>query len=497
MNNLILCLLASSAFVMHSAYAVGNKDFAPLEQLIEKTKTQTKLQSGTAIALVQDGKVLYQGYFGYADIKARQKVQPDTVFYIASATKPFTAFATLLLEQQNKLSTNTSLQQMFADTQFRGVDVSKISIKQLLTHQSGLDNQPLVWATAYSGIHTPASLKALVAGSYPDAESKTGQFNYSNVGYNILSTWLDQQSDLSWQQQLQTLIFTPLQMQHSSTLVSEAKRKNWMLAKPYSAMSPTPAQELYLQKTDRTMHAAGGMLATAPDLAKFLIAQMQDGGAVFPETVIKKAQQTEVVTDSNYNDFNRSGYAWGWYSGDYKGERMLHHFGSFAGFHAHLSFIPEKNIGLVVLNNEDFLSGHVTNLIADYSYGLLLNEANIKTKVAARFDDLWVKAAGLPKAVLKEQQKIQGRTFQLSLPAAAYVGTYRHPQLGDIQLTLTDKQQPQLQWGELQTVATGYDQPDAIRLGWVPNSGEIANFKLDGKKVTSLSFNEMTFQKIN
>ena len=138
-------------------------------------------------------------------------------------------------------------------------------------------------------------------------------------------------------------------MQHSSALVSEAQRKNWTLAKPYSAMSPNPAQELYLQKTDQTMHAAGGMLATAPDLAKFLIAQMQDSGAVFPETVIKKAQQTEVTTDSNYNDFKRSGYAWGWYSGDYKGERMLHHFGSFAGFHAHLSFIPEKNMGLVVL----------------------------------------------------------------------------------------------------------------------------------------------------
>jgi CubicO group peptidase (beta-lactamase class C family) len=188
MNNLILCLLASSAFVVNSAAALGNKDFAPLEQWLENTKTQTKLQSGTAIALVQDGKVLYQGYFGYADIKARQKVQPDTVFYIASATKPFTAFATLLLEQQNKLSTNTSLQQMFADTEFKGVDASHISIKQLLTHQSGVDNQPLVWATAYSGIHTPASLQALVAGSYPDAESKTGQFNYTNVGYNILST---------------------------------------------------------------------------------------------------------------------------------------------------------------------------------------------------------------------------------------------------------------------------------------------------------------------
>jgi len=497
MNKIILCLLASSTFVLNSATALSNKDFAQLEQLIEKTKTQTELQSGTAIAVVQNGKVLYQGYFGYADIASKQKVQPDTVFYIASATKPFTALATLLLEQQNKLSTKTSLQQMFVDTKFSGFDASRISIKQLLTHQSGIDNQPLVWATAYSGIYTPASLKALVAGSYPDAESKTGQFNYSNVGYNIVSTWLDQQSDLSWQQQLQQLIFTPLQMQHSSALVSEAQRKTWTLAKPYSAMSPNPAQELYLQKTNQTMHAAGGMLATAPDLAKFLIAQMQDSSAVFPETVIKKAQQTEVTTDGNYNDFKRSGYAWGWYSGDYKGERMLHHFGSFAGFHAHLSFIPEKNMGLVVLNNEDFLSGHVTNLIADYSYGLLLNEADIKTKVAARFDELLVKAAGLPKASLKEQQKIQGRSFQLSLPVSAYVGTYRHPQLGDIQLTLTDKQQPQLQWGVLQTVATGYDQPDSLRLGWVPNSGEIAHFTLDAKHVTSLSFNEMTFQKIN
>ena len=497
MNKIILCLLASSSLVMNSAAALSSKDFAELEQLIEKTKTQTAVQSGTALAVVQDGKVLYQGYFGYADIASKQKVRPDTVFYIASATKPFTALATLLLEQQNKLSTNTSLQQMFADTKFSGFDASRISLKQLLTHQSGIDNQPLVWATAYSGIHTPASLKALVANSYPDAESKTGQFNYSNVGYNILSTWLDQQSDVSWQQRLQQLIFTPLHMNHSSALVSEAQRKNWTLAKPYSAISPNPAQELYLQKTDQTMHAAGGMLATAPDLATFLIAQMQDGNAVFPEAVIKKAQQTEVTTDGNYNDFKRSGYAWGWYSGEYKGERMLHHFGSFAGFHAHLSFIPEKNIGLVVLNNEDFLSGHVTNLIADYSYGVLLNEADIKTKVRARFDELWAKAAGLPKASLKEQQKIHGRTFQLSLPVTAYVGTYRHPQLGDIQLTLTDKQQPQLQWGVLQTVATGYDQPDSLRLGWVPNSGEIARFTMDAKQVTSLSLNEMIFQKIN
>ena len=497
MNNIILCLLASSAFVMNSAAALSNKDFAQLEQLIEKTKTQTAVQSGTAIAVIQNGKVLYQGYFGYADIAAQQKVQPDTVFYIASATKPFTTLATLLLEQQNKLSTKTSLQQMFADTKFSGFDASRISIKQLLTHQSGVDNQPLVWATAYSGIHTPASLQALVAGSYPDAESKTGQFNYSNVGYNIVSTWLDQRFGLSWQQQLQQLIFTPLQMQHSTALVSEAQRKNWTLAKPYSAMSPYPAQELYLQKTDQTMHAAGGMLATAPDLAKFLIAQMQNDSAVFPQPVIKKAQQTEVVTDSSYNDFKRSGYAWGWYSGNYKGERMLHHFGSFAGFHAHLSFIPEKNIGLVVLNNEDFLSGHVTNLIADYSYGLLLNEADIKTKVTARFDDLLVKAAGLPKAVLKEQQKIHSRTFQLSLPVAAYVGTYRHPQLGDIQLTLTDKQQPQLQWGELRTVATGYDQADSLRLNWVPNSGDIAHFTLDGNQVTGLSFNQINFKKMD
>lgn len=336
-----------------------------------------------------------------------------------------------------------------------------------------------------------------MAASYPDTETKTGQFNYSNVGYNLFSIWLDQQFDLSWQQQLQHLIFTPLQMQHTSALVSEAKRKNRMLAKPYSVLSPAPAEALYLQKTDQTMHAAGGMLATAPDLAKFLIAQMQDDNAVFPEVVIKKAQQTEVATNSNYNDFQRSGYAWGWYSGEYKGERMLHHFGSFAGFHAHLSFIPEKNIGLVVLNNEDFLSGHVTNLIADYSYGVLLNEAGIKTKVTARFDELLVKAAGLAQASVKEQQKIHSRTFQLSLPVSAYAGTYRHPQLGDIQLTLTDKQQPQLQWGELRTVATGYDQADSLRLDWVPNSGEIVNFTLNGNQVTGLSFNQIDFKKMN
>jgi CubicO group peptidase (beta-lactamase class C family) len=476
----------------------AKRDFADLARLIQRTKDRTSHQSGTAIAVIKDGRILYEGYFGFADIQNKIPVDRSTAFYLASATKPFLALNTLLLANQGKLNTHANLPMLFPKLAFRGFDAKAITIGDLLTHTSGIDNQPLVWATALSGVHNVNTRYALIAQSMPNQAAAHGKFDYTNVGYNILSVWLDRKFQTPWQRQLRANIFQPLGMTHTSAYISEAHEKAWPLAKPYSVLSAHRNVPLYLKKADSTMQAAGGLVATAPDVATFLTVQLTlgklNGKQALPRSVINASQQQQTATDgAGFEDFKRTGYAWGWYIGEYKGKHMLHHFGGFAGFHAHLSFIPEANIGLVILNNEDFLAAKVSNLIADYVYGQLLGQANNNAKVAVRFDELLEKAKGLDAAVAAQQAKIDARKWDLSLPMKAYAGRYTHALLGEIRVELNADGKLHLYWGQLRAHASPYDMKDHARVEFVPNSGQVIEFVVHDKKVTAVRFEQMEF----
>jgi CubicO group peptidase (beta-lactamase class C family) len=500
-NNCTIIYAVTALFCFSNARA---HDFAQLSELIEKTKSETGLASGTAVAVVQDGQVIYEGYFGLADIEAKQPVSRDTAFYIASATKPFTALNALLQMRAGKLQAETSLQQLFPTIRFKGFDAKAVTVKNLLTHTSGLDNQAMVWATAFSGVHTAQSRRALVAASYPNPEVKLGAFQYSNVGYNILSVALE--ADMPWQKQLEKNIFQPLGMQHTSAYISQAHAKAWPLAKPYSYASATPGSALYLRKSDTTMQAAGGLISTATDLAKFLIVQLslgqQQDKQVFPAALMAQSQTPQVKIDESYLDFARTGYAWGWYSGDFKGHSMRHHFGGFAGFHAHLSFIPEAKIGLVVLNNEDVLSPRLTNLIADYVYATLINEASVgqprqqaHSKFTARFDKLVQEAKQARVAIAQSQAEIAARAWKLSKPLAAYVGSYSNALLGEIRVALNKDKKLTVHWGQLAAVASGFDVLDQVRVELVPGSGDLLQFVVKDEKVNAIRFADALFER--
>lgn len=499
MNHLLALVVAIMAVVSNPAMAGPYLDFAPLTNLVQKTKDVTGHPSGTAVAVVKDGKVIYEGYFGLRDIQRQAPVTRDTVFYIASATKPFMALNALVKEHDGLLRTQASMRQMFPDVRFKDFDAESVTIKDLLVHTSGIDNVPLVWATAFSGVHDAPTRRRLVAASYPSDEAARGTFKYTNVGYNILSVWLDEHIGMPWQDQLDNAIFRPLGMQRTTAYISRAATKGWPLARPYSFASAEPNRPLYLAKADNTMHAAGGLVSTAPDLATFLLAQLSSrepgDDAALPSAVIERSHVPQATLSASYLDFQRTGYAWGWYTGEYKGRKMLHHFGGFAGAHAHLSFMPDENIGLVVLNNEDMLAARLTNLIADYVYGVLLQQTDIKSSVSGRFDELNAQAAKLRTSVRDQRGVIQARPWNLSQPRAAYAGTYSHALLGDMTVALNDRQEMIIHWGRLTATATGYEEKDQIRVELVPNSGDVLAFKVDAERVESISFQGMAFVK--
>jgi CubicO group peptidase (beta-lactamase class C family) len=446
--------------------------------------------------VVKDGKIIYEGYFGFADMQAHMPVTRDTEFYIASATKPFFALNALMRAADGKLDTHMSLQQMFPATQFTRVDAKSVTLRNLLTHTSGIDNQLLAWATAFRGIHDSSSLHRLVAASYPDADVAHGTFKYSNVGYNIASIWIDRQFATPWQAQLDRAIFQPLGMQHTSASISHVRADGWLLATPYSFISRQPNKPLYLRKFDDTMQAAGGMVSSAPDLARFLIAELSERDGAIAHAVIERSHQPQVMLDSHYMDFARSGYAWGWYTGQYKGHAMLHHFGSFAGIHAHLSFMPDANIGLAVLSNEDFLGAQLSSLIADDVYGVLLRQPGNATEIAQRFEKLQIKARSVRAAVEKRRASIDARPWKLSLQRADYAGTYTNDLLGNMSVTLDDERSMRIRWGRVASTTTAGKQADQVRVEFAPNSGNFLSFTVEDDKVAAIHFEQTIFRRV-
>lgn len=501
----IICL--SAALLASSSSFAGQ--FDKIAQYVEKAKTAFDYPSGTSIAIVKGNKIIYQGAFGYANIEKQIKATNQTSYYIASSTKPFFALAALLKEHEGSLSETTSMTELFPKISFDQIDAGKVTVKHLLTHTMGFDNIPLVWATAYAGVHNNDSRRKMIAKSKPEEEQALGKYEYSNVGYNTLSVWFDQQYPHGWQQELKQTVFSPLKMNHTSAKMSDTHQPGWSVAQPYSFFSENKKQQLYLSKEDNTMHSAGGIVATAPDIARFVIAQLNEGKVegkqVFPASVVKKSQQLQVNFEQSYGDYERFGYAWGWNLNRYKDQVLHSHFGGFSGTAAHISYMLEKDIGVVILNNDDVLYSNktVSGFLASAIYDILLEEDTITKaqivkrdqKHTAQFDKIVSKFGNISQRIAEHRQQLAARKWQLTLPKKDYSGIYRHPLIGEIKVTLDDKNQFHASWGNLQAIATPYKTLDTFRVELAPGQGMPLKFNLVDNKIESVVFDTMVFSR--
>ena len=122
------------------------------------------------MAVVRDGETIYKSGYGFANLEWRQPIGPDTVLGLGSVTKPFTAQAVLLLEQQGKLRLDDEITRYLPDAPTHG---RQIIIAHLLTHTSGIANfvtQPGFWPNTAREERTPKEVTALFADLAPDFE---------------------------------------------------------------------------------------------------------------------------------------------------------------------------------------------------------------------------------------------------------------------------------------------------------------------------------------
>ena len=495
-SRLALLLVTSLGFLTScSDRESAGTAFETVDALVEESKARTAMLSGTAVVAIRGDKIVYEGYFGAADIGQERPVDEDTVFYIASTTKAFMGLAILLAEAQGDVSLETSLQELFPELQFPDIDADAITVHHLLTHTSGIDNEPLTWAMSYTGLHSAESRPGMIAASYPSAGASLGEFEYSNIGYNILAVWLDQKYGVDWRETFRKTLLDPLGMERTTGFISEAEAGGWARTQPYSYKVGEGKTPLYLHKNDSTMYSVG-LLATARDTARFVAATLNDGvlngERVIPANVLERQLAPRVETDGGYFD----GYAYGWMTGERLAREVRLHTGGFPGATASISFMPEEKLGVVVLHNENGLKANWLNSIAEEAaYAALLGQSPEEVDALVR-EDIERLSARVPEAhqqVVDEFERRRNADYDLSRPVSFYAGRYSHPQAGSILVELTTDERLTLSWGVLRGKGYPSDAQDEIDVDFRPGSFDKLSFVVEGETVAGLRFNGVAF----
>ncbi len=455
-----------------------------------------ELVPGMGVAVVRDGRVIYQRAAGWADREAGRRVDANTVFYIGSVTKPFTALGAVLLDRAGVMGLDATLAQVLPGVAFgAGLDPSRITVRQLLSHTHGISSSgPIVWRAAYSGeIERGAMLRALAAHGAADYGTA---YRYTNLGYNILSLAMDSLAGMPWQDVLAQRVFRPLGMSSTSARVSSVPASR--LAMPYRP-EPGGMARLPYAKADANMQAAGGIVSTVGDLARFVRVVMDggvlDGRQVVPADVIAEVLRIQARFAERRGFIQTFGYGLGWRYGVLDGDTLVHHFGGFPGFSASVSFLPARRVGVVMAGNGVFM-GEVQDVVMGYAYALVLGNDSAVARYRGIFAQLPELASRTGSQIAADRARRAQRPQTTALPLQAYVGRYESGTFGSLVVDIRDGR-VHVRNGVLESVAEVYDGArNMLRVELDPGTGSVVEFVAEGDRVTAARYNGYRLERV-
>jgi CubicO group peptidase (beta-lactamase class C family) len=507
--SLVVLLLnfASLSVFAQTSTAATEKDFvAAYDAQIGKTLAAFPDLPSIAIVVIKDDKPIFVRAYGMADREAGLKADNDTLYYIASSTKPFTALAAAMLDQEGKIKFADPVTKYTPGIRFKNEIPEKITIRDLLTHTSGLRNTPLINRLAFTGQIDQREIDHVLAEGTTFNEANFGKYAYTNLGYNIYGLALHYHLHKKWQDLLQERIFGPAGLAHTTAYVSKARAKKYRIAAPYvidtDAANAGKMVRSQLEKTDDNMQSAGGIFMSISDLGRWLNVNMNGGKLggkqVFPADLIRNAHTGYTKSTRNEPPFSGEGeYGLGWQIGKYRNEKVIYHHGGYPGYRTHVSFMPDKKVAVGVLVNNDALGGRLADMLAAYAYDWWLRTENFEADFAKQVQDTVTAYANRKQGIAAEAAQRAKREWQLTKPFADYAGTYANDMLGTIEITAMEKALA-VRMGNMSAVATPYTVKDTIRVVMMPGgNGDVIGFANDADgKVGSLNWGGFTFTKV-
>ena len=469
---------------------------AAMDAFARRAMQRVEAAPGLALAVVDERGLIHAAGFGVADVATGAAVTPDTRFYIASATKSVTALSFAAMARRGEVDLDAPLADWAPPSGVPGDIAARITLTDLLSHRSGVDNAPIAFRVAYSGDWTPEVLWRLTAET-ASRDTPRGQFVYANSGYNLATVLAERRWGRDWRELVESEVLAPLGMTATTACIDEARAAGVVVASGHFGRIPGQPERSPLQKTDATMQSAGGLVSTASDMALWLEAQINDGRVggrqVFPAGLVASTHASQVTQDATFGPYVRTGYGLGWQVGRYGDDLLVHHFGNFSGSRAHVSFMPERRLGVAVMINEDAFAGDLADLVANYAYDWFAGLPDLDAAYGARLDALIAerdrRRAGVAGAV--EARTKRPRT--LSLANAAYVGDYVNDAYGAVAIREAGERLS-VAIGVQQALAEYLTEAEGLRVELTPFRGEAVVFQrgADGRPV-SLTYQDVVF----
>ena len=302
---------------------------------------------GAAVAVVADGKVYFAKGYGYANLEKNRKVDAETtLFRIGSVTKLFTWTAVMQLVEQGKLDLKADVNTYLKAFKIPATFPEPITLTHLLTHTPGFED-PLLGLFSYD-LATLKPLGEVLAAELPARVRPPGQLAvYSNYGAALAGYIVQEVSGMPWEDYIEKNILAPLDLHHTTVRqpVPAALTNDLVTGYKYAGGDFQPQGFAVMP-----MGAAGCISASATDMARFMIAHLQDGqyggNRILSETTAR-TMHSGLFT----NGPGVSPMLHGFFSETQNGKRTIGHTGSLVCCFTMLSLLPELNTGFFVTYN--------------------------------------------------------------------------------------------------------------------------------------------------
>ncbi|MGB5165968.1 MAG: serine hydrolase [Woeseiaceae bacterium] len=397
---------------------------------------------GVAVGVVKDGVVVHAKGYGVLEIGQDAPVDLETLFRIASTSKAFTAASLAILVDEGKLSWDDKVVDYIPGFALHDPWISnEFTVADLLTHRSGLEpyaGDLMLWPKPNDFTRSD-----IIAG-LRYFKGETGfrtEYAYDNLLYIVAGELVPAVTGMEWQDFVDQRILGPLNSRRCfAGAIPAAEMRN--IAAPHLLVDGE------LQVVDRNRAsaevdvaaAAGGLRCSLRDMLNWTRLQLgrgalPDGTRIFSEEQSSTMWQAHTILHPSASQYERDrthfrAYGLGWRLADVHGYKSVAHTGSYTGFRAMVSLVPELDLGVVVLLNAS--AGDARSAIVESIMKPYLGVTDVD----------WVEYFKPEVADVTEMQEplpqIDFRNGAVLQSLDSYAGNYRDPWFGDIAIEVRD-----------------------------------------------------------
>ncbi len=473
------------SFAGKTAHRLDPARIAALKDFVQSAMRTLKVP-GVGLAVIENGRIVYEGGLGTKDVATGQPVDKDTLFMIASNTKGMTTLLLAQLVDEGKLDWNKPAIDYLPSFRLGSAETTKkVLVKHLVCACTGLPRKDMQWLFNTSATTGPQETFTQLAATEPT--SGFGEvFQYNNLmasaaGYlaaHILYPALE--LGAAYDKAMQQRIFDPLGMAATTLSNARAVAGNW--ARPYDTdlFGKIAPIDMKFNDTIAPYRPAGGAWSSAHDMARYVMDELATGQLADGKRLVS-AQNLLARRVHNVPIGENVWYGMGLEDDASSGVSVIQHGGSMFGYKSNWFAVPNAGVGVVVLTNSDD--------------GYALTNAVKRRLLEILYDGKPEAAEDVASTAKRSAEALAKFRSEVTLPVApavadGVIGTYANADLGPLAIVRENGKlmmRATSIWSEIGTKTNKDGTTSIVTVGAGFGGADLLITKRDGKRALVLN----------